>query len=663
MKQIAIDLIKEMKFFSDLKCSGEGNAAMALTQMKNERYHTSLALWRNGRLLTLTGGPDGQFLFEDENTLLFLSSRDEETQKRLKDKEELSVFWRIALDGGEAKRAFELPLKVQRMQKIDDSRLLLTAEIQLDAPDYYRMSKEDREAVIQSRRDNQDYQIITQQPYYQDGAGYIEGKRSRLFLYDLKKNQLQALTESHFQIGQFQYINKNQVVFTGALFETVRNSKEGLYCLDLSSLQIKELLQPGQMSIQKIGWNGQQLFVAASDQKRYGAVENPYFYLFDLETQEIRLLYANEMSLGSAIGSDCLYGAGQSSLVDEDGFTWIETAGAFDQLMTIDWNGQKRVILKFDGAIQSFAKSGSDFYLTAMQGQKLQELYFFSEKEGLRQLSSINEAILKDTYVALPERLSISAQKMSVEGWVLKPIDYDETKRYPAILNIHGGPKAAYGEVFFHEMQYWAGQGYFVFFCNPRGSNGKGNDFAELRGLYGTIDYDDLMNFTDAVLEKYPAIDAKRLGITGGSYGGFMCNWIIGHTDRFAAAASQRSIANWVSLITYADIGFTFDSDQMAADPWSDVKKVWDQSPLQFANRAKTPTLFIHSFEDYRCLLQEGMQMYNALIHHGVEAKMCLFKGESHGLSRIGKPAHRLRRIREITEWMDNHLKANSETN
>ena len=99
----------------------------------------------------------------------------------------------------------------------------------------------------------------------------------------------------------------------------------------------------------------------------------------------------------------------------------------------------------------------------------------------------------------------------------------------------------------------------------------------------------------------------------------------------------------------------------MGADPWSDVQKVWDQSPLQFADKAKTPTLFIHSFEDYRCLLQEGMQMYNALVHHGVEARMCLFKGESHGLSRIGKPSHRVRRIQEITAWMDRWCKPATE--
>ena len=148
------------------------------------------------------------------------------------------------------------------------------------------------------------------------------------------------------------------------------------------------------------------------------------------------------------------------------------------------------------------------------------------------------------------------------------------------------------------------------------------------------------------------------MGVTGGSYGGFMTNWIIGHTRRFKAAASQRSIANWISFFNTTDIGYYFGEDQNAATPWSDLKKVWDQSPLQFADQAVTPTLFIHSDQDYRCWMAEGLQMFYALKYHGVPARLCLFKGENHELSRSGKPLHRIRRLKEITQWMDRYLKA-----
>ena len=198
--------------------------------------------------------------------------------------------------------------------------------------------------------------------------------------------------------------------------------------------------------------------------------------------------------------------------------------------------------------------------------------------------------------------------------------------------------------------------GYFVFFCNPRGGDGRGNEFMDIRGKYGTVDYDDLMKFTDKVLETYP-IDSKRVGVTGGSYGGFMTNWIIGHTDRFACAVSQRSIANWFSKFGTTDIGYYFNVDQNASSPWDNPEKLWWHSPMRYANKAKTPTLFIHSQEDYRCWLAEGLQMFTSLKYHGVPARLCMFRGENHELSRSGKPKHRVRRLEEMTQWFEHYLK------
>ena len=239
-----------------------------------------------------------------------------------------------------------------------------------------------------------------------------------------------------------------------------------------------------------------------------------------------------------------------------------------------------------------------------------------------------------------------------MDGWVLKPINYDPAKKYPAVLDIHGGPKMAYGPVFYHEMQVWASLGYFVFYCNPIGSDGRGNDFVDMRGKYGTVDYDSLMAFVDAVLAKYPQIDQGRVGVTGGSYGGYMTNWIITHTDRFCCAASQRSISNWLSFYGYSDLGYNFNVDQLAANPFTNPKEMWDRSPMKYAAKAHTPTLFLHSDEDYRCPLGEGLQLYTALVDLGVPARMCIFHGENHELSRSGRPASRLRRLQEIDRWL-----------
>ena len=196
---------------------------------------------------------------------------------------------------------------------------------------------------------------------------------------------------------------------------------------------------------------------------------------------------------------------------------------------------------------------------------------------------------------------------------------------------------------------------YFVIYCNPTGSDGRGRKFADIRGKYGSIDYLDIMNFVDECIRLYPQMDKNHLYETGGSYGGFMTNWIIGHTNRFKACASQRSISNWLSFYGTSDIGVLFACDQNEADLWKDTAKMWNSSPLKYAVNVKTPTLFIHSNEDYRCPMEQGMQMYTALISNKIDAKLVYFKGENHELSRSGKPSHRLKRLNEITNWFKNH--------
>jgi dipeptidyl aminopeptidase/acylaminoacyl peptidase len=242
----------------------------------------------------------------------------------------------------------------------------------------------------------------------------------------------------------------------------------------------------------------------------------------------------------------------------------------------------------------------------------------------------------------------------------MKPVNFEDGKKYPSILNIHGGPKFAYGDVFFHEMQYWTSKGYAVFFCNPRGSDGKGNGFDDIRGKYGTVDYDDLMTFTDWIAENVPFVDKERLAVTGGSYGGYMTNWIIGQTDRFRAAAPRGASATgsprWASPTSA-----TTSSRPAGADIWSDHENSGSTLPLKYADRAKTPTLFIHSEEDPRCALTQGLQMFTALRLHGVETAICVFRGENHELSRSGRPRPRLTRLRKITEWFDRFLTAGEE--
>ncbi len=247
-----------------------------------------------------------------------------------------------------------------------------------------------------------------------------------------------------------------------------------------------------------------------------------------------------------------------------------------------------------------------------------------------------------------------------LQGWILKPPDFDPAKTYPSILEIHGGPWAQYGYHFMHEFYYLAAQGYVVYFCNPRGGSGYGEEHARaIWGEWGDADYADLMAWTDLVAAK-PYIDTDRMGVTGGSYGGYMTSWIVGHTDRFTAAVTQRSVNNLISMWGTSDFNWHFQEPFGDQPPYEDIEQLWACSPLKYAGNVSTPTLIIHSAQDLRCPLEQAQQFFVALKTRGVETEFVVFPGEPHGLSRAGRTDRRIARLDWIKRWFARYLKADA---
>ncbi len=244
-----------------------------------------------------------------------------------------------------------------------------------------------------------------------------------------------------------------------------------------------------------------------------------------------------------------------------------------------------------------------------------------------------------------------------LQGWILKPPDFDAEKKYPCIIEIHGGPWAMYGNFFMHEFYYLAANGYVVCFTNPRGGKGYGEDHAAaITSNWGGPDYDDMMAFAD-IIEKKPYIAKKRMGVTGGSYGGYMTNWIIGHTDRFKAAVTQRSVSNLISMWGSSDFNYEFQQESGNKAPYEDIELMWKMSPIKYLGNAKTPTLVIHSEMDLRCAIEQGEQVFVALKRLGVDTEMVRFPNEPHGLSRTGRTDRRIARLNHILRWFDKYLK------
>jgi dipeptidyl aminopeptidase/acylaminoacyl peptidase len=280
------------------------------------------------------------------------------------------------------------------------------------------------------------------------------------------------------------------------------------------------------------------------------------------------------------------------------------------------------------------------------------------EKRKTRRLTRINNRILGHVDLGESEEIRVKGpDRTDLHGWIIKPPGFSARKRYPAILEIHGGPMLQYGNLFMHEFYYLAAHGYVVFFCNPRGSQGYGERHSRaIWGNWGEADYADIMTWTEIVSQK-PYIDRKRIGVTGGSYGGFMVNWIIGHTTRFKAAVTQRSIVNMISKYGTGDYNWLLEYRFGGKPPWEAVRRYWDQSPLKYFSRASTPTLVIHSEEDHRCPIEQGEQTFVALKHSGVETEMIRFPEEPHGLSRTGRTDRRIARLKHILRWFDRYLK------
>ncbi len=275
-----------------------------------------------------------------------------------------------------------------------------------------------------------------------------------------------------------------------------------------------------------------------------------------------------------------------------------------------------------------------------------------------RRLTRFNDNILRR--VELGEVKSVwfeGAAGNDLQGWVLTPPDFDPSEKYPTLVEIHGGPQGQYGNFFMFEFFYLAAQGYVVTYSNPRGGTGYGEAHgASIWNAAGTADYDDVMAWTDYV-ETLPFVDKDRMGVTGGSYGGFMTNWIIGQTHRFKAAVTQRSILNRFSSYGTSDMNWMREEALGDEPPWDNPQNYLDQSPLKAIGKARTPTLILHSENDMRCPIEQGEQLFVALKRLGVDTEFVRFPDESHGLSRSGRTDRRIVRLEHILRWFDKYLK------
>ena len=665
MEKLKIDDFTRYKFLSGIKHSPDGKHGCYIvhqTDFEENKYLSNLWILdveKNSCYQLTSFDTERSFIWLDNENVAFSDIRDAKDKEKKDGGEEFTQFYKININGGEALKLFRINRNVNSIKMVDEDTFMLTSSYNSNQKDLYLLSDDEKAKELKARKEEKDFEVLEEVPFWSNGNGFTNRKRNRLYMYNRISDEIKEVTEQYTNVELYHLSkNKTKAVIISNSFKDKMELTDTISIFDIAEKKLTELNAFGNMSISYANFiTDTQLIVKATGMKKFGLNEHGKYHIYDLISKTTLCITPElDVAMGNSVGSDCRMGGLNTYQVEGEHLYFVTTEGHSSNLNKIDKIGSIEKLTDFEGTVDDISISGEDILYVGMKNSKLQELYRFEDKLE-KQITNLNEWVYKEKQISTPEHISFETEPgVVIDGWILKPVGLEDGKKYPAILDIHGGPKTAYGTVYFHEMQYWANEGYAVLFCNPRGSDGKGNPFADIRGKYGTIDYDDIMRFTDEALKKYSFIDTDRIGVTGGSYGGFMTNWIIGHTNRFKAAATQRSISNWVSKYCTTDIGYYFAEDQMEATPWNNQEKLWEQSPLKYADKVKTPLLVIHSEEDYRCWLVEGIQMFTALKLHGVDARLCMFRGENHEMSRSGKPKSRLRSLKEITEWFNKYL-------
>ena len=649
-KKIEIRDFYDFTFLSNISFSPDGKSAVFFTHQPDEKknaYKTRLWLLDvdSGKIKPMTAGcQGGKLVWLDNENVLFSSVTRDKVEKGH------TRFYRLPITGGEATLAFDIPERVDDIRMIDRTRYLVLCKTDL-APDTETREFHAKKGV--------DYEIFDELPFWANGKGVVNKQRRAAKIFDSASGELTAVTVPEFDVAAARLSpGRDKVLYSGCVpIDGPKRRQGGLWLYDITTRETRTLVPQGDMGVGNICFMSGRVFFTG--QKNEFPGKNPGYYTVDLQSGEVTELPFPDAEVGGGVGTDSSYGGGRTLKYSVGRIYMLRTLHGDNRLVSVAADGSTEVHMAHEDSVSCFDVFGRTVLFIGMRDMRLPELYSLDLDTGeQKRLSGFNEEFFQTHEIVKPETFTFkNSDGWELDGYVLKPAGYQPGKKYPGVLEIHGGPKAVFGTVYHHEMQILAARGYFVFYTNPRGSDGRGEEFANITGKLGTIDYQDLMELTDEVVRRYPDLDENRMACCGGSYGGFMVNWMIGHTDRFKAACAQRSISNYMSKCLTTDIGYYHNLAQMGTDPWKGFDAMWESSPLKCAHKAKTPTLFIQSDEDYRCWLSEPLQMFTALRRHGVDSRIALFKGENHELSRSGKPKNRMSRLEEIAGWFDKHLK------
>ncbi len=590
----------------------------------------------------------------DGSRLAFLSDRDGGRDKQL---------YLIPFDGGEARRLTDVQGRIDSFDWSPDGERIVFEFRPEDTDDAEAGGVEDETSGVPVER------WIERVYYRLDGVGYWPKSRQHLWTVEIDAGTVRQLTsgDDYDEHSPCWTPDGKNVVFVSNRCDEpdLRPDEMDLYMTPANGGELQRIEAPlGPKSLPSVSPCGRWVAYVG-----YEGANSPWknaeLWVASPDGSEAARSLTGAFDI--AVGNDTISERGDGPATrpiwagDSERVFFQVTRRGRTQLCSVTLDGALETVLDHDGIVGEFGfdrERSTVAWVDVSERSPGEVQAANGAGDAWRRISSHNDELMGMLDLGGVEEVWFpSPGGGELQGWILKPPGFDPSKSYPSIMQIHGGPWAQYGNVFMHEFQYLAAHDYVVYFCNPRGGRGYGEAHASaIREDWGGADYDDLMAWADYA-QGLPYVDEERMGVTGGSYGGFMTNWIIGHTDRFKAAVTQRSVVNLVDFYGTSDTGWVWEPVFSGSPPWEDFESYWRQSPLRYVGNALTPTLIIHSENDLRCPISQGEQLFTALKRLGVETELVRFPEESHGLSRGGRTDRRIRRLNHILRWFERHLK------